>query len=410
MKPFFQVKTPAEVLEILRDFPSVSKEEVGMSSALGRVTAEPITSPENLPPFHRATVDGYAVLAKDTFGASDGVPVYLEMIGEIFMGEEARDPISAGRAIKIATGGMLPPAADAVVMEEYTNLPDNRTLEVTRACAPWDGVLRTGEDVRLGDMILEPGRLVRPQEIGALSALGIVRLGVYRKPMVSLIATGDELVNPEQVPAPGQIRNLNQYSIGAMIEECGGIVDHRGIIRDDYETIHGVVTDCLERSDLVLISGGSSIGRKDFTVEIIESLGKPGVLVHGISISPGKPTIVARIGNKPVIGLPGHPVSAMIVFEVFMKPLIRRLAGLPTQSEHGGKKLRARLSRNVASAQGREDYIRVALEKSNGGWAAQPVLGKSSMISTMIRADGYIRIDLNSEGFREGQEVEVTLF
>ena len=410
MKPFFQVKTPAEVFEILRDFPSVSKEEVGMSSALGRVTAEPITSPENLPPFHRATVDGYAVLAKDTFGASDGVPVYLEMIGEIFMGEEAREPISAGRAIKIATGGMLPAVADAVVMEEYTNLPDNRTLEVTRACAPWDGVLRAGEDVRRGDMILEPGRLVRPQEIGALSALGIVRLGVYRKPMVSLIATGDELVNPEQVPAPGQIRNLNQYSIGAMIEECGGIVDHRGIIRDDYETIHGVVTDCLERSDLVLISGGSSIGRKDFTVEIIESLGKPGVLVHGISISPGKPTIVARIGDKPVIGLPGHPVSAMIVFEVFMKPLIRRLAGLPTQSEHGGKKLRARLSRNVASAQGREDYIRVALEKSNGGWAAQPVLGKSSMISTMIRADGYIRIDLNSEGFREGQEVEVTLF
>lgn len=410
MKPFFQVKTPAEVLEILRDFPSVSKEEVGMSSALGRVTAEPITSPENLPPFHRATVDGYAVLAKDTFGASDGVPVYLEMIGEIFMGEEARDPISAGRAIKIATGGMLPPAADAVVMEEYTNLPDNRTLEVTRACAPWDGVLRAGEDVRLGDMILEPGRLVRPQEIGALSALGIVRLSVYRKPVVSLIATGDELVNPEHVPAPGQIRNLNQYSIGAMIEECGGIVDHRGIIRDDYETIRQVVTDCLECSDLVLISGGSSIGRKDFTVEIIESLGKPGVLVHGISISPGKPTIVARIGNKPVIGLPGHPVSAMIVFEVFMKPLLRRLAGLPIQSEHRGKKLRARLSRNVASAQGREDYIRVALEKSNGSWVAQPVLGKSSMISTMVRADGYIRIDLNSEGFREGQEVEVTLF
>jgi len=367
------------------------------------VTAEPVTSPENLPPFHRATVDGYAVLAKDTFGASDGVPVYLEMIGEIFMGEEACVPISAGQAIKIATGGMLPAGADAVVMEEYTNLLDDRTLEVTRACAPWDGVLRAGEDVRRGDVILEAGRLIRPQEIGALSALGITRLRVYRKPLVSLIATGDELVDPEQVPAPGQIRNLNQYSIGAMIEECGGVVDHRGIVRDDYETIRRVVSDALERTDLVLISGGSSIGRKDFTVEIIESLGEPGVLVHGISISPGKPTIVARIGSKPVIGLPGHPVSAMIVCEVFGKSLIRHLAGLPMEEGSWRRTLRARLSRNVASGICR-------LTNRCVFWVAQPVLGKSSMISTMVKADGYIRIDLNSEGLREGQEVEVTLF
>lgn len=409
MKPFFKVKTPEEVFEILRDFPPVSTETVATSAAHGRVTAAEVLSPEDLPPFARSTVDGYAVLARDTFGASEGIPVYLELSGEIHMGQEARDPIAAGHAVKIATGGMLPPGADAVVMEEYTNPLDEETVEVTRACSPWDGVVRPGEDVRRGDLILKPGSQLRPQEIGALSALGITKVEVRRQPVVALIATGDELVDPEQAPAPGQIRNLNQYSIGAMIEACGGLPDQRGIVRDDYDTIHGVVLDCLQRADLVLISGGSSIGRKDYTVEIIESLGKPGLLVHGISLSPGKPTIVARIGSKPVIGLPGHPVSAMIIFEVFCSPLIRHLAGLPLREGRWRRTQRARLARNVASAPGREDYIRVALEKSDDVWTARPVLGKSSMISTMVKADGYVRIDLNSEGLREGQEVEVTL-
>ena len=408
MKPFFQVKTPEEILEMLGMFPPLGREPLALEKALHRVLAEEISSPEDLPHFARATMDGYAVRARDTFGASEGIPALLTVAGEIAMGREATDPIQPGRCLRIATGGMLPPGADAVVMVEQTQALDSQTIEIFKAVSPLDHVIQIGDDLRQGRPVLQAGRRLRPQDLGLLAGLGVRQVAVYCQPRVAVISTGDEIVPIDQQPPPGQIRDINAFTLPALVREAGGIPEFLGLSGDNFEDLREKCRTGLEHFDAVLISGGSSVGSRDFSLEVIGSFPGAEILAHGISISPGKPTILARAGPKPLWGLPGHTASALVVFSVFVKPCLNRLEGeLPSPAKPG---LKARLTRNLASAQGRDDYIRVALRPSPEGWEAEPILGKSGLISTLVRSDGLIRIDRFTEGKEKGAWVEVLLF
>lgn len=383
-------------------------EKINITKAKARVLARDIISQIDLPPFSRSTMDGFAVKAIDTFGASESMPVYLDLVGEILMGEEAEQEIKGGQAVKIATGGMLPKGADAVVMVEYTEALGEDMIEVFKSVASRENIVLKGEDITQDNLLLKQGHLLRAQDIGALAGIGITEVEVFVKPVVTVFSTGDELVAPEQSPKLGQIRDINTYLVGSLVEETGGTVNYGGIIADNKEKLKNKVGASLKNSDLVILSGGSSVGTKDLTIEVLNELGEPGVLVHGISIKPGKPTILALIGDTPVIGLPGHPASAMTVLKIVGTPIIQKLAGQEINQFQGS--ISAKLSRNLASDKGREEYIRVKLVTEDGQLWAQPILGKSSLITTMVEADGLVKIDLGKEGLGQGEEVQVLLF
>ena len=409
MKEFFKVKPPREVLGLYAGFHPVAAEDVPLAASLGRVLAADVAAQADLPPFDRSTMDGYAVQAADTFGASESVPALLSVAGEVRMGEEARLALQPGQAVGIATGGMLPAGADAVVMVEYTQEAGPGQIEVTRAVAPWQHVVRRGEDVPAGRVLLRRGQRVRPQEVGLLAALGRIALSVYARPRVAIISTGDEIVPVEEEPPAGKLRDVNSYSLAAMAEQEGAVALRLGIVADSFEALLARCRQGLEAADMVIISGGSSVGARDFTLAVIRSFEGAKLLVQGVALSPGKPTILADVNGKPLWGLPGHVASAMLVFRTLVAPLVRQLAGRSPEMERSAPLL-ARLSRNVASALGREDWVRVRLVEEDGGLKAVPVLGKSGLISTLVAADGLIRIDLNSEGLDAGSLVEVFPF
>ncbi|AZO96022.1 gephyrin-like molybdotransferase Glp [Halocella sp. SP3-1] len=387
---------------------SLATEKINITKAKGRVLARDVISQIDLPPFSRSTMDGYAVKATDTYGASESMPVYLDLVGEILMGEEAEQGIKIGQAVKIATGGMLPKGADAVVMVEYTEALGEDMIEVFKSVASRENIVVKGEDITQDNLLLKQGHLLRAQDIGALAGIGITEVEVFLKLVVTVFSTGDELVAPEQSPKLGQIRDINTYLVGSLVEETGGTVNYGGIIADNKEELKNRIGASLKNSDLVILSGGSSVGTKDLTIEVLNELGEPGVLVHGISIKPGKPTILALIDNTPVIGLPGHPASAMTVLKIIGTPIIQKLAGQEINQFQGS--VSAKLSRNLASDKGREEYIRVKLVTEDGQLWAQPILGKSSLITTMVEADGLVKIDLGKEGLDQGEEVQVLLF
>jgi molybdopterin molybdotransferase len=410
LKELFNVLTPRDALERLMPFLSGPRatERVHTEDALGRVLAEDLRSPGPLPTFRRSTMDGFAVRAADTFGASEGLPSYLSVVDEVFMGRPAtRDP-RTGEAVRIATGGMLPDGADAVVMVENTQDVDATTIEVLRPVAPGEHVIQVGEDVGAGDPLLSAGHLLRPQDIGGLLALGIVEVTVATKLRVGIISGGDEIVAPDAVPGPGQIRDVNTYTIAALVRRAGHTPVKLGVVPDVYEELEAAARAGLARSDVLILSAGSSVSTRDMTAQVIASLGTPGVLVHGVSLKPGKPTILAMIGDTPVFGLPGNPVSCMVTFDLFVAPTLHRLAGRPA-GEHR-QSVAARLARNVASAPGREDYFQVRLDQRADGLWAEPVFGKSNLIYTLVKADGMVRIDLDTSGLTEGQWVQVILF
>lgn len=412
MKGFFKVRTPQEAsLELHRYFHLAEQktETVPLIDANGRVLAISIIAPENIPPFDRSTMDGYAVRAADTFGASEGLPAYLNVRWEVMMGEAATKPIAPGEAVKISTGGMLPPGADSVVMVEQTNLIDESLLEVMKAVGPAENVVRTGEDIHYGEEILTAGHRLRPQDLGALASLGITEAAVIIRPQVAIISTGDELVMPSVETKPGQIRDINSYTLAALVTQAGGIPVLYGIVKDDYSLLRAEMARALAETDVVLTSGGSSVGTRDLTIKVINDLGQPGVLVHGVSVSPGKPTILAVVDGKPVCGLPGHPVAVMTIFDLFVKPLLMEMGGLK-QDKLPQRLVKGMLIRNIPSAPGREDFIRVAVEQTVGQTLVKPILGKSGVISTMVRADGIVRIPLERNGLEKGEEVWVTLF
>lgn len=396
---------------MLLEVPPVGTERVETVRARARVLAEDLYSAVDLPHFHRAAMDGYAVRARDTFGASASLPAYLKVAGTVEMGKEVTRPLGKGEAMRISTGGMLPPDSDGVVMIEYTEEIGNNTVEVHRGVSPWQNVIQIGDDIRKGDLVFRRGRPLRAHDLGALTGIGIAELLVHKKPKIALISTGDEIVDVTEEPLPGQVRNINQHSLVGLIEECGAELEDFGVIRDERADLARALQGALENSDLVLISGGSSVGARDIALDTILSLPEARILFHGISVSPGKPTIFAHAAGKPLLGLPGYPVSALVIFDLFAAPLIRTLGGEePASAGRFPKTIRAILKTNVASQPGREDYVRVSLERVNGQLYATPLPSKSGAIFTLVRADGMIKIDLNQEGVEQGEEVEVILF
>ena len=408
---FFKVLAPREALNVLLTVNPVGTEEIPTVRARARVLADELRSAVDLPHFHRAAMDGYAVIAKDTFGASQSLPAYLKLAGVVEMGKEAAQPLTPGTAMRISTGGMMPPHADSVVMVEYTDETDAGLVEIHRGVSPWQNVIQIGDDIKKGELVFPRGRRLRAHDLGALTGVGIASIPVFKKPRIALISTGDEIVDVESEPRPGQVRNINQHSLAGLIEECGGELKDWGVVRDDRTALRDAIAGALEWSDLVLLSGGSSMGAKDIALETILSFPDAQFVFHGISIAPGKPTIFAKACGKPILGLPGYPVSALVIFDLFAAPLIRRLGGENLDVlEKFSRSVRAVLKTNVASQIGREDYVRVVLERSPAGLLAAPLPSKSGAIFTLVKADGMVRVDMNQDGLEQGEEVEVILF
>jgi molybdopterin molybdotransferase len=405
----FHVRTPQEALdELLRNLtPRVVAERVRTRDALDRVLAEDLVSPADLPGFPRSTMDGFAVRAADTFGATEGLPAYLQVIGEVLMGRAPDLSLGPGLCARIATGGMLPPSADAVVMVEQTQEVGTDTIEALRAVAPGENVIQVGEDVRAGQPLLTNGHTLRPQDLGGLMALGITSVSVARRLRVSIISGGDEVVDPERTPGPGQVRDVNSYTVAALVRRAGHEPCLLGVFPDLYAELERAAQRALAESDVLILSAGSSVSLRDMTAQVIGSLGRPGVLVHGVSLKPAKPTILAVCDGKPVFGLPGNPVSCMVSFDLFVAPSLANLAGAVRPPR---RTVKATLARNVASAPGREDYVQVRLEARDGTLYAVPVFGKSNLIYTLIRADGMLKVPLDKGGLTEGEPVEVVLF
>jgi molybdopterin molybdotransferase len=420
--------------------PIIDSESIDVLSSLNRILAEDILAPHPLPDFQRTTVDGYAVRAGDTHGASESLPAYLTLIGEVPMGDAPAFEISAGQCALIHTGGMLPKGADAVVMLEYTQtirrgdprgrpeieinrmgaspIPTNE-IEIFRSVADGENVIRIGEDVAQGQIVLPKGTMIRPAEIGGLMALGITSVRVVRLVRVGLISTGDEVIDPSQTPRPGQVRDINSYTLGALIEKNGGVAIRYGIISDQFEALKDAAAKALSECDVVIITAGSSASTRDMTADVIRVLGEPGVLVHGINTRPGKPTILGACNGKAVIGLPGNPVSALVNGYLFVVPVIEKLLGaLPKPKAT----VLARLTVNLPSQAGREDWwpVRLIVNRQSQTLApdasagvvnhdADPIFGKSNLIFTLASADGLLRIHPNATGLSAGEVVEVTL-
>ncbi len=468
MPELFDVHTPPDAWRAFSAAfqPVVRRERIAVVDALGRVLAADLIAPHDLPSFPRSTVDGYAVVAQDTHGASASLPAYLDVVGEAPMGQAAAVALDEGQCAIVHTGGMIPADADAVVMVEHTqrvgaapslpvyqstNFP-SYTIEVYRPVAAGQNVIQVGEDVRQGEGVLPAGHMVRPQDIGGLLALGIVEVEVAARPRVAILSQGDEVVPPDQEPGPGQVRDINSHTLAALARQAGAEAITFDIVPDRLEALQAAASQALAEADVLVMSAGSSVSVRDMTAEVIDGLGQPGILVHGVSVKPGKPTILAVCDGKPVFGLPGNPVSAMVIFELFVTPTIRWLLGAhepdPAQhqspnpsgtvpshpiSQSGGlRKTRvpARLARNIASATGREDIVQVRLEarptagRVPPGWFpigpapyrdpdpelwAVPVLGKSNLIYTLIRSEGIVRVPLDSNGIAQGEWVMVEL-
>lgn len=385
------------------------KEMVNYRDALGRFLAENLAVKEDIPGFSRSTVDGFAVNSKDTFGASSALPCYLEVIGEIEMGEAAACSIKTGQAVNIATGGMLPDKADAAVMLEDTEWLDTKTIEVFKPVTPGENVLLKGEDYKKGEEILTVNHRLRAQDLGALAAAGISDIPVFRPVKVGIISTGNELVSPDEEVTPGKIRDINTYTLLGLVQREGGVPFSYGIVKDSLEELTKAAGKALHETDLVVLSGGSSVGAKDYTLKIIENFSELNLLFDGISVKPGKPTIAAAGNGKIFFGLPGNPVSAAVVFDILAAPLISGREMKP-EKERIFNTVKAVLTRSISSTPGREDHIRVKLILENEKLYADPVLGKSALISTLIKSDGDIIIPIGKEGLEASQEVDVRLF
>jgi len=380
-------------------------ERVPLLQALRRVLAQEVKASADLPAFDRSTVDGYAVRSSDTAQASSGAPVILQVAGEVLMGEPVQFAVGAGEAARIPTGGMLPEGTDAVVMQEHAVRQDG-TVSIERPVKAGDNVVHRGADVRAGEVLLRPGRLLRPQDVGLLAGLDVPVVEVYRRPRVALIVTGDELVPPGTPLRGSQIHDMNTYTLSGLIDAAGGVAKSYGIVRDNLALLVERAQTAHRECDVVMLVGGSSVGEKDVVTDAVAALGEPGIIVHGIAIRPGKPTILAVAGGKPVFGVPGNVVSAMVVFDQFVRPVVEGLAGL-REGPWRSTTVRARLTRTVTAGD-REDHVRVALVERPGSVWAAPVPGGSAIITSMTRADGIVVIPANTT-VEEGTEVEVRL-
>ncbi|MBE3596117.1 MAG: molybdopterin molybdotransferase MoeA [Hydrogenibacillus sp.] len=405
---FFRVLSVAEVHRLIAEIPrpALAVENVPLSEARGRVLASPVVAPEDVPGFSRSTVDGYAVRARETFGAGESLPALLDVVGEVPMGRPPDRPLREGEAMYIPTGGMLPDGADAVVKVEHVEAMDS-LLNVYRPVSPGQNVIFRGEDALAGEPVLAQGTVLRPYELAFLASLGISRVDVYAPLSVYLFSTGDELVPYEtKTLRLGQVRDTNALALRLMVEEAGARASMGGIIPDEEGAFVRAVEDGLHRSALVILSGGSSVGVRDLTLKVLEERFQADILFHGISLHPGKPTLLARVGERYVLGLPGNPASALVVFFLFGLPLLARLAG---EKRYEPTYLKARTKRPIASVAGRTDYYRVRLHWEEGAWWAEPVLGKSGLLFTLVGSDGLMEIPAEKEGLLIGEEGKVYL-
>ena len=399
------VKTPEEVLALIEtEFaPVAATELVSLTGAMGRVLAEDIAATEYVPDFDRSTVDGFAVRARDTFGCSDAIPAILPLQGEVLMGEGAEFELNPEECVAVPTGGALPKGADSVVMVEYSEDYGDGTIGISKSAAPGQNMIFRGDDVFPGKVILQKGRVLSCQDIGALAAIGRVEVPVAKKLTVGVISTGDELVPPEVTPGPGQVRDVNSPMLEAMLGAFGVQVINYGIVIDNEALLTEKVTKAAAECDAVLLSGGSSVGVKDAACRIIESMGS--LLLHGIAIKPGKPTIIGKAGVKPLVGLPGHPVAAYFVTKLFILPLLGRLMGRVQESYT----TTAKITESVSANHGRAQYHCCRLERKDGELYAYPIRGKSGLITTLAGSDGYFCIDRDCEGLPKYAEIQVTV-
>jgi len=408
VKAFTKLLTPQEAREVFaRAYTPVplGAERAPLSQALRRVLAQEVRASSDLPAFDRSTVDGYAVRSVDTARASSGTPVNLQVIGEVFMGAPVQFAVGAGQAARIPTGGMLPEEADAVVMQEHAVRKDG-AVSVERPVKTRDNVIHRGADIKAGEVVLRPGRRLRPQDLGLLAGLDVPEVMVYRRPRVAIIVTGDELVPPGRPLRGSQIHDMNTYTLSGLIDEAGGVAEAYGIVTDNLALLVERAKLAHRECEAVILAGGSSVGEQDVVADAIAALGEPGTVVHGIAIRPGKPTILAVAGGKPVFGLPGNVVSAMVIFDQFVQPVVHALVGW-REPRRPGETVRARLTRKVETGD-REDHIRVSLVERTGALWAAPLPGGSAIITSMVRADGLVTIPANAT-LNEGAEVEVRL-
>jgi molybdopterin molybdotransferase len=404
-REFFTTRTVAEALAGFRPGRRTAAETVALADALHRVPVAPVAAPCALPGFARSTVDGYAVRAADTYGVSDGLPGYLDVVGAVPMGAAPDVTVGPGTVVSMPTGGVLPAGADAVIMVEYTQEAMAGTIEVVRPVAPGDGVVRADEDAAAGAELVPAGRPLRAQDLGMLAAAGVTSVAVHARPLVTVFSTGDEVVPPDTATLrPGQVRDATAVALAAMITQAGGEPRPGGIVPDDPAALEAGLRAALGTSDMIVISAGSSVGARDETAAAVARLGPPGIWCHGLAIRPGKPTLLAECGGVPVVGLPGNPRSALVVFRLIGVPLVRQVGGCTTPSAE--PVVRALLGRDLASAAGRLDVVQVRLADG----VATPVFGLSALLSVLTAADGYVIVPQEATGLDAGTQVDVTLY
>jgi molybdopterin molybdotransferase len=405
----FKVMSVDDTKKLLKETfkKKVQEEEVELNNALGRIISEDITAKDNVPPFKRSTVDGYAVASRDIVGASETIPAIMNLIGEIVMGQAPSISLKAsGDCAYVPTGGMIPEGTDAVVMIEYTDKLDEETILINTSIAYGDNVVDIGEDITKDEVVINKGTKLRPYEIGVLSSLGIGKVRVFKKPKVAIISTGDEIVGCNDAPNLGEVRDINSYMLYTAVLEDGGEPINFGVVKDDFNELSALMKKALEQCDMVLVSGGSSVGKKDQSLRVINSLDSSQVLVHGIAIKPGKPTIIGKVGDKAVFGLPGHPLSCAVVYKVIVKNYLNSLCDF-NEKTYG---VQCDFEVNYHSAKGREEYLPVIIKEENHNLIASPVLSKSGVITGFSKAWGYIKIEKNVEGILQGEKVYVYKF
>ena len=407
MTQFLKVVSPKDAVAIVSDHLSkITSEFVSTESSLKRILYRDIVAEIQLPEFVRSSMDGFSVKASNTFGATEDLPAYLEVVGEIGMGHQPVPSISAGQAVTAYTGGMLADGADAVVMVEHTAMTNDGLLQIFRPVAEGENTIRPGEDFDLGDSAGEKGDVITTGTLGALLALGIDKVKVFKQLTVGVISSGDELVAPEATTELGQTRDINAHTIAAQIQKLGMRYAKFPLIDDNIESLKFAGTEALGRCDALLFTSGSSLSNRDLTYQVIQSLGEPGVLAHGISLKPGKPTVLGVTSGKPVIGLPGNPVSALTVFDFVVDPILRHISGRKTVPALTATAI---LQNDLPSERGRTDFVRVSLQETENSLNAVPVWGKSNSISVFSETVGYVQIPSDQSGLYKGTSVKVRL-
>jgi molybdenum cofactor synthesis domain-containing protein len=382
-------------------------EQISLLKAHNRVLAQDVVAPIDIPPFNRSIVDGYAVKAVDTFGASEEKPVSIKFCGQVAVGESPSVVVEEGLAAEIVTGAPLPMGADAVVMVEYTTRLRDKVF-IRRPVSRGENMMAAGSDIRKDEKVLKKSQILASREIGVLGAIGLTEVTVYTRPKVAILSTGAEVVEPGKSLPPGKIYDINAHTLSAAVLECGGEPINLGIIPDERDKLKKALKKALHSADAVITSGGVSVGPKDFTPQIVNSLGKPGVIISGIAVKPGKPTTIAVINGKPVFSLPGHPTSSLFMFTVFVHPILLKLAG---RTEETASQLKAVTTTKIFPARGRRTFIMVNLTyDKTGTLLATPVpTGLSGAITTLAKADGFVEISEKQQFVDTGTEIDVHL-